>query len=64
MRPILILGGYGNFGKCIAEALINSNIPVIVAGRQKHKAEALKEQLNSPLVSTASFDKKLQLPAG
>ena len=56
MRPILILGGYGNFGKRIAEALIVSDIPVIVAGRNKHKAEALKERFKSPLVSTACFD--------
>lgn len=56
MRPVLILGGYGNFGKRIAQALIDAKTPVIIAGRNRHKAEALKEQLDSPLVATACFD--------
>ena len=56
MRPILILGGYGNFGKRIAQALIHANAPVIIAGRNKQKAEALKDTLNSPLAATACFD--------
>lgn len=56
MRPVLILGGYGNFGKRIAEALVRRDVPVIIAGRDKAKALALKNQLNAPLVTTTSFD--------
>lgn len=50
MREVLILGGYGNFGKRIAAALNHHNVPVIIAGRHRDKAEALAAQLraNSP----------------
>lgn len=41
MNPVLILGGYGNFGKRIATALSRHNVPVIVAGRDWNQAEAL-----------------------
>lgn len=41
MKRALILGGYGNFGKRISEALVRSGIPVIVAGRNLSKATAL-----------------------
>ncbi|TAL39255.1 MAG: saccharopine dehydrogenase [Alphaproteobacteria bacterium] len=45
MRDVLILGGYGNFGKRIAVALAHYNIPLIIAGRSQDKAEALATQL-------------------
>ncbi len=45
MQPVLILGGYGNFGKRIAAALVASNLPVIIAGRACAKAEALAVSL-------------------
>ena len=44
MKKVLILGGYGNFGKRIAIALAKANIPIIIAGRGKHKAEALAKK--------------------
>ncbi len=56
MRSVLILGGYGNFGKRIACALVKAQVAVIVAGRNKDKAEALRSELDSPLVDTACFD--------
>lgn len=45
MKPVLILGGYGNFGKRIAERLIVAEIPVIIAGRNQEKAEILAARL-------------------
>ncbi len=53
---VLILGGYGNFGKRIAARLVQYGIPVIIAGRDQAKAEALHRQLASDLVSVACFD--------
>ena len=38
---VLILGGYGNFGKRIATALSRHNVPVLIAGRDWNRAEAL-----------------------
>lgn len=32
-KKVLILGGYGNFGKMISKALAKQNIPIIVVGR-------------------------------
>lgn len=43
--PVLILGGYGNFGKRIAERLVASNVPVIIAGRNLDKARDRARQL-------------------
>jgi len=45
MPEILILGGYGNFGKRIACALSRRGMPVIIAGRDLQKAEALAASL-------------------
>lgn len=45
MNSVLILGGYGNFGKRIATALVGKGLPVIVAGRDKEKAEMLAHKL-------------------
>lgn len=42
---ILILGGYGNFGKRIARALTKANIPIVIAGRNQNKALALQQLL-------------------
>ncbi|MES2984507.1 MAG: saccharopine dehydrogenase NADP-binding domain-containing protein [Pseudomonadota bacterium] len=55
MRNVLILGGYGNFGKRIARALVKASVPVIIAGRDRGKAEALCAQLG-PLATPAAFD--------
>lgn len=38
MNSIMIPGGYGHFGVKIAEALINDNIPIVIVGRNQHKA--------------------------
>lgn len=56
MRPVLILGGYGNFGKRIARALTLHGVTVILAGRSDEKAEALRRQLPSNLAHTAVID--------
>ena len=45
-RPVLILGGAGNFGKRIAVALTKKKLPVIIVGRSKEKAEALGGDFN------------------
>ncbi len=53
---ILILGGYGNFGKRIAAALARDGLPVIIAGRSQSKAEALAQRLPGDLAKAACFD--------
>lgn len=45
LRKVLILGGYGNFGKRIAEALARHTVPIIIAGRDFEKAQALAHRL-------------------
>ncbi|MEM7054050.1 MAG: saccharopine dehydrogenase NADP-binding domain-containing protein [Pseudomonadota bacterium] len=54
--PVLILGGYGNFGKRIAHGLTQHNIPIVIAGRSADKATALRQQLSRADVQTACFD--------
>lgn len=54
-RNVMILGGYGNFGKRIARALVNAQVPVIIVGRDKTKANALVAALGS-LAKAAIFD--------
>lgn len=44
---VLVLGGYGNFGKRIVEGLLSLSITVGVAGRNLVKAEALCQQFSS-----------------
>ncbi len=45
-KSILILGGYGNFGKRISESLAkNANICLLIAGRSLEKANQLCEKL-------------------
>lgn len=56
MNRVLILGGYGNFGKRIAKLLTRQNISVIISGRDISKAEKLKKELPSGLVETAMID--------
>jgi hypothetical protein len=55
-RSVLVLGGYGNFGKRIAAALIEHDVPVIVAGRNREKGDALVRALESPLARATAFD--------
>jgi len=60
MQPILILGGYGNFGKRISLALAKSKIPIIIAGRNKNQAQALSSEIHhhfpNTSIATACFD--------
>lgn len=56
MQPlILILGGYGNFGKRIAHALVKDGYPVIIAGRNPEKARNLVADLE-PIARYVIFD--------
>ena len=56
MNKVLVLGGYGNFGKRITKALIRHGVPVVIAGRDQVKAEALASELNTALLNIAVFD--------
>ncbi|MEO6608980.1 MAG: SDR family NAD(P)-dependent oxidoreductase [Aestuariivirga sp.] len=56
MRKVLILGGYGNFGKRIAKALTKKGVRVIVAGRNREKANRLACELLPAHTETACFD--------
>jgi hypothetical protein len=58
---VLILGGYGNFGKRIAESLVEKRIPVIIAGRDERKAVACCESLATGLADYSAFDAKSSL---
>ncbi len=44
-EKVLILGGYGNFGKRIARALVKKQVPIIIAGRNEDKAKGLADEL-------------------
>jgi hypothetical protein len=58
---VLILGGYGNFGKRIARLLTRKGIAVIIAGRDSAKAAALAKALPPNLAEIAVFDAKSAL---
>lgn len=60
-ESVLILGGYGNFGKRIASALAAKQIPVIIAGRNETKAGALADALGK-LATITTFDVNDTLP--
>lgn len=46
--PILVLGGYGNFGKRISIALAGDRrIRLVIAGRSRDKARELSDRLNA-----------------
>jgi hypothetical protein len=53
---VLILGGYGNFGKRIARLLTGQGIAVIIAGRDSTKAAELVRSLPRGLAESATFD--------
>ena len=47
-KSILILGGYGNFGKRISESLAKeANICLLIAGRSFEKANQLCDKLRA-----------------
>jgi len=60
MNKVLILGGYGNFGRRIALALVKADIPIVIAGRNKNKATSLVEEIKhhyaDAKVDIATFD--------
>ena len=60
---VLILGGYGNFGKRIAGALTRDGIHVIIAGRTIGKAEELKQHLPAGLARAVYLDVSQPLDA-
>lgn len=48
MITVVVLGGYGNFGAIISQHLANSpNLQLVIAGRDKHKAETLATRLGA-----------------
>ena len=65
MRSVIILGGYGNFGKRIALALVKSGIAIIIAGRNASKAQALSDKLKKhhpeAKIKLAIFDAQADL---
>ena len=66
MSKVLILGGYGNFGWRIARALAKSNIPFVIAGRNKEKAQKLSDELKTTYpkssIEISIFDVNQDLP--
>ena len=48
MTRVLIIGGYGNFGSCIARSLApDSNISLLIGGRSQAKADAFAASLKA-----------------
>lgn len=45
-KKVLVLGGYGNFGKRICQSLSKTNITLLIAGRSLEKAEQLCDVLS------------------
>lgn len=63
MSKVLVLGGYGNFGKRIARQLAGQGVSVIIAGRDKVKADALAQELGAEAASldiTQDFTARLR----
>src|ERR1700683_3305248 len=58
---VLILGGYGNFGKRIAQLLTRAGIAVIVAGRDSAEASALAKTLPPGLAEAVALDASVDL---
>lgn len=58
MTKILVLGGYGNFGKRICQALSDAGFSVIVAGRNRERCLHLAQTLNAQY---SIFDVETQL---
>lgn len=48
MKRVLVIGGYGNFGRFISRSLAKQdNIHLVVAGRSLSKAQSLAEEINA-----------------
>ena len=53
IKRVLILGGYGNFGKRIVESLSSTkNISIIIAGRSASKSRQLRDKLIAKKVNS------------
>lgn len=62
MNKILILGAAGNFGKRIANALINAKAPIIISGRNIVKLQELKDKFKeTDLIEIAAFEAEIDL---
>lgn len=55
-RPILIIGGYGNFGRFIARRLDGDGIRTVIAGRSRLKASRLAETLQHAEPASLDID--------
>lgn len=64
MKRVLIIGGYGNFGRFIARMLgREANIQLIISGRNENKAKALVTELdakNTPETAILDIDHGLE----
>jgi saccharopine dehydrogenase (NAD+, L-lysine-forming) len=57
MKTILILGGYGCTGKCLARHLLKeTGANIVIAGRNLEKATCFAEELNSPRATAIQAD--------
>jgi len=67
VTDILILGGYGNFGKRIAAGLARRGVGVTIAGRDRDKAESLAQSLRAAhpdaRIDAVRLDAPRELPA-
>jgi hypothetical protein len=54
--PVVVLGGAGNFGKRIVQGLARHGVPVVIAGRNLAKAEALARTLTDFRGGVARLD--------
>jgi len=65
MAEILILGGYGNFGKRISAALARHNVSIVIAGRDAARGTVLAAQLRAEfpnaLVKSTTLDAERDL---
>lgn len=55
-QKVLVLGGYGNFGKKIVRALSSDNNIVIINGRNYDKCKTLQQSLKGKKAEIACFD--------
>jgi saccharopine dehydrogenase (NAD+, L-lysine-forming) len=57
MTKILILGGYGYTGKLLAKHLLpQTDVEIIISGRNLEKAKSFAEELNNPRVTAKQAD--------
>lgn len=65
MKKILVLGGYGNFGRRISTALVKAGQSIIISGRNHYKADAFLRELQQTnpqnSIQTAIFDVNKEL---